>query len=253
MEASWVITGSVPWRRPASLLATAAVFVAPYGARAWWSFVPATIAILLLARARDPQGWKRRLGLPTTTRAWLATAGVAAVCAAIFAILIGVLARRGGVTFDRSQWSALHHVRPLFQAFNEELLFRGALLAWLLERRPVGLRLCASVAGVFALAHLGFYAVRDSTLIGPGALASYFLFGLLCNLLALRTGHVGYAFALHVGWNLTRFAGQVVHAGTPLSEGESVALFEGSAVLFVPLFALAAIACLWPRQEAPRG
>ena len=60
------------------------------------------------------------------------------------------------------------------------------------------------------------------------SIATLLAFSLATNLLFLKFGHIGYSFAIHAGWNLTRFGGAYERAGVALTETDTIALIEGS-------------------------
>ena len=118
----------------------------------------------------------------------------------------------------------------MFQALNEEVLL-GFLPLMALRRRfgrPVAVAI--ALAALFALLHIALYrwgghqkGIRWET--GVALLAV----GVLRNALILAAKHVGFAWALHVAWNLTMFAGHWRHGvgGPFLSEPEIFDSFVG--------------------------
>src|SRR5262245_50287185 len=81
-----------------------------------------------------------------------------------------------------------------FQAYGEELFFRGWLQPILATQWGVALGLLVTSA-LFAAAHC---VTRG---LGPIAVANIFLAGLLFGLMALRTGGLAAPFAAHGTWN----------------------------------------------------
>lgn len=116
--------------------------------------------------------------------------------------------RRGNMTL---LWS---NIIPLYlyhitQTFNEEMI-SGALLLKKVQKffpKAADLIIAAAVALVFALAHLVFYRVTPANKGDLAALSllSLFLAGWIRNVLILHTGHILYAWALHLAWNLLFF------------------------------------------------
>lgn len=100
-----------------------------------------------------------------------------------------------------SDWLLLTVAVAVMAPLVEELFFRGLLLRSLTSRLNPGVAAVIS-AGVFALVH-------KDPLVFPGL----FVFGLVAASLALWSGRLGGAWALHVGFNLTTLVSLFMQRG----------------------------------------
>ena len=125
--------------------------------------------------------------------------------------LIAAIARAESIAFtpvweSRTWASALVHT--VGQTLNEEMVL-GALLLRAVRSRLKSihpLAISAGVALLFSLAHYAFYRARPSWswnygTLSVATLASLFAIGVVRNNCILSTGNVGYAWAIHLGWN----------------------------------------------------
>jgi hypothetical protein len=193
-------------------LLVAAVFLFPYSgpAHRWcdpFSFPAATIALLVLFRWRWRKGTLARVGIPRSGRDGIAVLALLAVMYLVSGWLVAKTVAAGGqlvlVPFDPATRTGF-----LFQALNEEVLL-GFLPLMALERRfgrPAAAAL--GLAALFALLHVALYRLGSlQTWIRWETFAALLAVGVLRNALILLARHIGFAWALHAGWNLTMLAG----------------------------------------------
>lgn len=145
-------------------------------------------------------------------------------------------------------WSGLIGWRHFFQVFNEEVILRAVLISlclrWIQKTNarvtPMGLAWGLGV--FFSLLHVPLYLWKSGDLVAPWALVTMAAFGFLCNWFYLRTHHIGIGFALHLGWNINRFAADYrcpPHPESFLIEGKSFALLEGHPMMALLCIGLA--------------
>lgn len=203
-------------------------FLLPYSRINAWNFIPAFGVILICARSL--RGWKARewLGIALSRRELARTLAWSAGLALTFRFALLQLAAEAGLRFDASAWSPLLRTRPVFQVLNEEMLFRAVLLRELGRTGASAWKLSLGSAIFFALSHILFYWLKDGIWLQPVALWNLLVFSVACNSLFLHYGHIGYGYAIHVGWNLTRFGGDFFRGSTLLSEGTAFNVLEGS-------------------------
>lgn len=186
-----------------------AYFLLTYDGK-WWTTLAASVLIFLLASLAWPKGGLDAIGL----RIPLAQIGASLLILRIVAVAahktIPVITARENITFisawERKRWVSLAHTTG--QTLNEEMVL-GALILKFIRKRGKSLHPCvtsATVALVFSLAHYLFYRARPSGSWNYGALSiatltSLFAIGIVRNNCILSTGNVGYAWALHLGWN----------------------------------------------------
>lgn len=232
------------------------LFVAPYALDVWWKFLAATVAVLVWTRVCHGRNAWDMLGL----RARPDHLAVAAVLLVVVGLagrwLIQEAAASAGMVLRSDLWPLPWRFLAIFQALNEEIVFRSLLLGLLVRRfgRPLLLSLLAS--GIFAIAHLGFYGIAHGLWLAPTALGTLFLFGLATNWLFVRTGHVWFGHALHAGWNLTRFGGDFLGPGNQVvAEGATFNAIEGawSVLGFSAVVLMAAAVLSWRAIRAAQG
>jgi membrane protease YdiL (CAAX protease family) len=93
-----------------------------------------------------------------------------------------------------------------FQTLNEEMVLRALLLTTLTQILKVRFLLSIAVAGVFTLLHFVLYRFGPpQTALSVQALTALLLVGFAFNEFFLVTGSIAVPWAIHLGWNLTRF------------------------------------------------
>jgi len=223
----------------------------------WWLSGIGTLCILACARAAWPGAWATRVGLRMSRVELLRSVGLLAAVTTIASVIVTAIARAKTITFD--PWITTPHEVPWYlhtvaQTLNEEMLLGAVLLGGIRRRLPrtSPLRISIGVAAAFALFHLAFYGARTPEMPNYGVLSAatllaLFLVGIVRNNLILATGHVGYAEAVHLGWNAIflggafRWAGE---GGAAMTEPERFDAFVGSPAVIV-LGAVGAVATAW--------
>jgi hypothetical protein len=248
-------------REPAALTAIFALFAAPYVIdpnTTAWRYVLADAAIGVVAALAFGRAALRRLGLAIPPR-HLAAAVIAffAVVAAAQPVVGAIEEAQQLQILDPQRWFSLS------QVLHQELVLRAVLLGllcrWIPSRPVVGV----AGAAIFATTHVALYGIFEGTLLplvavatlATFALATLATFALATNLLFLEFGHIGFSFAAHAGWNVSRFGGAYLLPGHAVSEVESFALIEGSPVALAMAAALlcAALATSLLRARAAAG
>jgi len=244
-------------------LLAALLFAAPYalaplladGVGKTWRFSAATLLILIAVVV-----WERgklraslaRLGVAMPKRHALMAAGL---------FVIGFLVVQAGL--DRLA-ASLHFERlsprlafSASQVVHQELVLHGLLLGALLKRGVGPLPLALGTALLFSALHWSFFGLFEGQWLGMLACSTLLLVGLAGNWLYLATRHIGYALAVHLAWNLARFASGYRLAGRRIGEAESFEVIEGSleVALAAAILALASAAfahsrgALWGRTS----
>lgn len=228
-------------------------FLIPKGLSFWWSYIPAAIAILFIARWLWPGRSLEKLGLAMSRRAMFGTVLLTVSFAILVRIITLAICESERIGFDTTSIPEFSWSTPFFQSLSEEIVFRALLLTWLagLMRGRIRAVLFSSV--LFAGAHWVFYLVYNGVFLSPATLTSLFVFSLVSGMLFFRCGHIGYSYALHLGWNLTQLGGNFygVYNGQSfwLTEGQVFLLLEGSPVVVgLSLVLLLVTVWLWFRQ-----
>lgn len=167
----------------------------------WWAFVLVSAAIAGALRLLFGPQWASYAGLKVSpAQALLAIVAFALIATGSKLLLHHVYEAAGlrANTLSIEEQSGF-----LFQAFNEEILFRALLIGFVLQYvRSVAL-VSLGVAFVFPAAHFLLY--RFGTLhmaLSMASLATLFFAGVAWNNLYLAFRHIGFSWALHAGWNV---------------------------------------------------
>jgi membrane protease YdiL (CAAX protease family) len=218
-------------RKISIYLAVLFIFLVPYTlgwSWGWWKFAGASTVIVLLLRWARPQNFRADLGIRVSRRDlfWATSALLVAGISAGY-LIPGILRQhgyfRGG---SDPEWMFL--AIP-FQVLNEEMVLRALLLTALSQILKPGLFVSMAVAGCFMMAHFVLYKFGPPHAeLSVQALTALFLVGFALNELFLATGSIAVPWAIHFGWNLTRFGND--WQGTPgiLEPGRDFNLIEGN-------------------------
>lgn len=176
----------------------------------WWTTPAASLLIVLLASLVWPKRGLDAVGL----RIPLAQIGISLLILCIVAVAahktIPVITAPENIAFvsawESKRWASLAHTTA--QTLNEEMVL-GALLLKMVKRKLKSAHPCvtsAAIALVFSLAHYLFYYARppgswNYGMLSVATLTSLFAIGMVRNNCILSTGNIGYAWALHLGWN----------------------------------------------------
>ncbi|MBN1417227.1 MAG: hypothetical protein JXP34_00535 [Planctomycetes bacterium] len=222
----------------------------------WWISSAGALLIILFGRLAWPREWIDRLGLRLGLRGLAGTAVLCAASLLLFHSIVSVIVRSNALIWVPSSkipGGRPYYVHTAAQVLNEELVL-GALLLLSIRRRwprPPASAIAFCVAAAFAAIHFAFYAWRPHAdpnygLLSPAALVALLLAGIVRNVLILRTGHIGYAWAIHFAWNVLFFCGYFLRQpeGTALSEPDRFNVILASPILFIPLVPAAVAALL---------
>ena len=217
----------------------------------WWSYIVSSVSIYLIGR----QLWQKevlyRLGLRMSWRTILGVLLLTIAFAIPVRILIFTIITAHNVGFDPESTAGIAWIFPFFQALNEEIVFRSLILTWLARFGRMRAALLSSF--LFAGAHWFFYWIYEGVSLPFTSLITLFAFAMTGALLFLRYHHIGYGYALHLGWNLTQVEGDFYGVANGksfwLPEGTVFALLEGAPlVMLISLLILAITLWIWLRQ-----
>ena len=177
------------------------------GPHRWWAFALATAAILVAVRLVLGRRWRSLAGLELSlAQVLLTVAAFALVAAGAFMLLRHVYATAGlRVTAPGIKDQAGF----LFQALNEEILFRGLLVSLVIKLVRLTsvvsvILISLGLALVFPAAHFVLYRYSNPMhlALSLAALGTLFCAGVAMNNLYLAFRHIGFSWALHAGWNV---------------------------------------------------
>lgn len=218
-----------------------------YNINYWWKFIPSTVLILALTRLFFPENWIKYLGVRVSKTE---VTGAILLCALFFfiarSLILWSLPEGYDLVIGYDGWGYMALVTTVFQALNEELVFRGLMiqlfLYWKVKRWVIII-----VPGViFSLLHWFFYKYSlsniHSGILGFPALITLAIFGASAGMIYLRARNILMPWALHMAWNFNRFS--LIRTDEPykkINEASSFNLLEGAptivALSFILLFA----------------
>jgi membrane protease YdiL (CAAX protease family) len=240
-------------------LAVLFIFSVPYTlgwAWGWWKFAAASMGAVLLWRWARPEHFAADLGIRVRridfamALSLLLVVGIGAGC-----LIPGIL-RQHGYIRGHTDLAWMLWATP-FQTLNEEMVLRALLLTALAHILKVRFLLSVAVAGFFALLHFTLYRFGPPhTTLSVQALTTLFFVGFALNELFMATGSIAGPWAIHLGWNLTRYGNDWVGQSSPgvIPQGADFNLIEGNPWVIAFAVALALVASVaGPRLFAQRA
>jgi membrane protease YdiL (CAAX protease family) len=197
-------TSKEAWARLIALLVVAALMPWPLllGPNNWRVFVLVTAAIVVALRLVLGRQWKRYAGLNLRATHLLIAIAVFALVATGSTILLHHVYEMVGLRANAPPIEG--QIGFLFQAFNEEILFRALLIGFIVQFIRSAPVISLGAAFLFATAHFLLYRFSNPMHLALSitALATLFLAGVAMNNLYLAFRHIGFSWALHAGWNV---------------------------------------------------
>jgi membrane protease YdiL (CAAX protease family) len=217
------------------------VFAVPYFMDGWWKFIPASLLLLALGYWRFEGEAPEQLGLSVPKNHLFLLLALLIATYFLSSYWGTKLLESNQVLIDSKDIHLGWVLFPLFQALNEEILFRSFLLDALGDWTQNKLFASVLSASGFVVAHAVFYPITQGGYLNFIALASLFCLSLALNRLYFRFAHIGFAFAIHAGWNLFQYGGNHFlssPSGIPISEAELFNTIVGSPTVFAFCFLL---------------
>ena len=170
----------------------------------WWVSMVGTILILLFGYFSWSKNYKERLGIPTNAMQYFFSFLLLIILLLCSYYLINLIRIQKNLGFGIGFIHNFTHV--FFYTLNEELVLGGILLVSLKIRyaKVKPLLISIGVAFIFSILHDIFYwwIFKGSVkgILTNWTLISLLMVGIIRNNLILKTGHVGYSWALHFSW-----------------------------------------------------
>jgi hypothetical protein len=225
-----------------------------YGAR--WTSVAGSALIILLSSCVWSKNGIEVIGLKIPRH----QIGISLLLFCVVLIgsfqIINAITTRNGIIFvpvyeNQKGFSLLVHT--IGQTLNEEMILGALFLRAIKDRfRSVHPFVTSiGVALIFSLLHYAFYGLRPPHVVNYGILSAttlslLFAMGVARNNCILSTGNIGYAWALHLGWNVAfidgSFYSSTSHA--KLAEPSMFNLILGNRYLVVVAVVLMALSFL---------
>lgn len=186
------------------------------------------------------------IGLNFTVRDWMIIPLVVMITAFTALVIIGAVARENGYIRipSLSVIPTLRSLHTIGQTLNEEIVLGFILIMRLrlipLMRHPFILSVSASM--IFVVFHYLFYLLSpyQGSPLDAVTLFNIFLIGIVRYNLILKFNHIGYAWAVHYGWNYVMFGGEFYRNETLIREYDVFNDFIGSPECLVLFLLIAA-------------
>lgn len=217
--------------------------------RGRWLSMIGTGLIVLFSYLSWPNRFKQLLGIPVKVKQYFAIIISLPVIFALIYWLISYISSLNNIGIISRNIFRLDHI--FFYTLNEELIL-GALLLFSLKNKFNKLNplfISIGIAFIFSAAHYIMYRwiFEVHTAIDLLTLASLLLIGVLRNNLILKTGHIGYSWALHLCWIniMLGFSFYYKADNYFVSEIETFYIFIGNRLTFAIAFTLASLSAIW--------
>jgi len=168
----------------------------------WWAYILATAAIVAALRLLLGRQWVNIAGLNLPPTHTLLVVMAFAVVATASNMLLPLVYEAAGLKANAP--SIEEQTGFLFQAFNEEILFRALMIGLFIQYVRSAPVISLGLAFVFAAAHFLLYRFSNPMhlALSMTSLATLFFAGVAMNNLYLAFRHIGFSWALHAGWNV---------------------------------------------------
>jgi membrane protease YdiL (CAAX protease family) len=237
------------WTGLTALLVVAALMPWPLllGPNNWWAFILVTAAIMGALRLLLGRQWTCFAGLKLPPTHVLIVVVAFATVATASKILLPIVYEAAGLKANAPEMKA--QIGFLFQALNEEILFRALLIGFIVQYARSALPVSFAVAFLFSAAHFLLYRFSNPMHLALSftALATLFFAGLAWNNLYLAFRHIGFSWALHAGWNVVWLPVPIYDASTNqrLHEPQLFDLVLGSPIVFALACVMAALSLVF--------
>lgn len=217
----------------------------------WWISTVGTILIILFSYLSWPTNFRARLGIPKKTIQYLFSLFLLLPLIVGSYYLINQIRIQNNLGFGIGYIQNFTHI--FFYTLNEEFILGGLLLLSLKNKyvkfNPIFISI--GVAIFFSIIHYIFYRWvfqgQAQGILSILTLISLLLIGILRNNLVLKTGHIGYSWALHFSWMALMFGCAFYDPSNniQLSESERFNLFIGNEITLCVVFILVIITSAW--------
>ena len=237
------------WDQVLALLLVAALMPWPLllGPNNWWAFVLVAVAILAVLRLLFGRQWMNRAGLQLPPTQILLVVVAFLVIATGSKMLLFIVYAAAGLKANAPD--IMGRVGFLFQAFNEEILFRALMISFILQYTRSAFLVSLGLALLFSASHFLMYRFTNPMHLALSfpALATLFFAGVAMNNLYLTFRHIGFSWALHAGWNVVWLPAAIYDASTGqrLHEPQIFDRVLGSPLMVATVGAVAALSLVF--------
>jgi len=219
----------------------------------YWSALAGFIIILSLSWLAWKKDYLFWTGLQLKYKEMALTLLIAVLFLTGSLLIINRIASENNIGFE---WGNRHNfVHTFFYTLNEEIVLGALLLkgikSW--RKKTEDWKVSIVIALLFSLVHFIFFrwVFYNSGNLNILAIATLFLTGVLRNNLILKTGHIGYAWAVHFGWVFPMLGCIYFYESGKnyLTDLESFNLFLGDLRIAATVLLLAAFSFFLPKGK----
>jgi hypothetical protein len=204
------------WTGLTALFAVAALMPWPLllGPDNWWAFVLVSTAIAAVLRLIFGQQWIACAGIKLPPAHILIVVAAFVMVATGSGMLLSIVYDAAGLKATAP--GIAQQFGFLFQAFNEEILWRALLIGLIVQYVRSAHLISFALALLFSAAHFILYRYSNPMHLALSitALATLFMAGVAMNNLYLAFRHIGFSWALHAGWNVVWLPAPIYDAAT---------------------------------------
>ena len=195
----------------------------------WKSGIP-TLILIWTFKKTFPEDFKKILGLEVNMRELIKATLLTLFVVLITEGLIRIILQDGLIERNFGPFVSTWPLQPLFQAGNEEMIFRATAFYFLMGKLKNKLSINFLIATTFVLIHFLFFWVNQNIFLSLTTMLSLFLATLAMNNFFLRFRNIAYTLAIHAGWNYQKFGASYTNLATlhVFNDGEKFNLIEGS-------------------------
>ncbi len=222
------------------LMIAAFAFIFPYFAMSYWKSGIPTVILIWTFKKIFPENFKKTLGLEVKFEEIIKTTLLVLLVVLITEGMIRIILQDSLIERNFGPIISTWPLQPLFQAGNEEMIFRAAAFYFLIGKLKSNLSINFLIATTFVVIHFVFFWVNQNVFLSLTTMLSLFLATLAMNNFFLRFRNIAYTLAIHAGWNYQKFGASYTHLATHhvFNDGEKFNLIEGSNPVLLTAFLL---------------
>ncbi|MBN2773266.1 MAG: hypothetical protein JXR31_03385 [Prolixibacteraceae bacterium] len=210
-----------------------------YALGGWWNSSVGTVLIQFFSYRLWNKEYLKITGLKVSLKSVIFSFLSLTFFLIAFYFLILVIAGKNQVVISLTNWQSYYHT--FFYTLNEEIIL-GAIVINMavlkLKMKPIVVSVVLAI--IFSSIHFTFYkwVFLNRGTIGILTLTTLFFVGILRNNLIIKTGHIGYSWALHFSWMVIMFGlfHSYLDSGEKLLEYERFNLYLGSKGMLILSF-----------------
>jgi len=199
-----------------------------------WKYCLATIVILYCYKKVYEFQSKKILGISFSKNNILPFIIISTICAVLFNFYITEVISDSTIQRTSPLTFLLWFIQPLFQSFNEEVIFRAQYFHHI--KKYITHKAIQSIlfSIIFSLGHGVFFKFAMNIELNFNVYFSLFVATLIMNHLFFVTNNIALSWALHFGINFSFFGGKYFQDGAKLNDAEIFNLILGDEKILVP-------------------